>query len=349
MKLTENGKRDARDLQRLPASPVKLTRLLRLLSASVKELPLDANAPAPVSEAHKAYEAEAVRAQQAAGKVEAAEAEVKAAAIRDGAAAAEAMRVGKPTPKPSQAKAAEAVASALVETQGAGQLLEEAHDRLVDAVREAWPTWRAQLVTDAASAHAAAAGALEKAAAAVGEARSLYAGVASLDLGVLGRYPKIAEAVTAERRGGLEWYASTCGPTPLVSVDVQAILLAVAEPGDFTQAEWLPPGDPDHDALLNAPLDFEATWVKAAVRREWGSSCAVCHYPGADVVVEDEKGSGLVLVHAKCQSKDPDPKAKQRAERLAKMQRGGFPPSPNEATQIVGPSGRVHKDKDFNG
>lgn len=368
MKLTENDKRNARDLQHLPPSPVKLTRLVRLFEASANELPLNANAPSPVTEAHAAFAAAVARAKQAAAKVEAAEAETKAAAIRDVDAAAKALGAGKPKPKPSQAKAAEAVTSALVDTEGAAQLLEKAHDALIESVKDEWATWRSRLISEADAARKAAVGALEKATAAVAEARKLYAGVGSLDLGVLARYPKIAEAVTAERRGGIEWYSSTCGPAPLASVKVpdprhkgetvtldlskaaEAILSAVAEPGDFTQAdEWLPPSDAGHDALLSAPLDLEATWVKAAVRHDWGSSCAVCHYPGADTV-QEQTGRGLVMVCAKCRDSKPNQNEQKRADRLAKMQGStGFPPSPNEATQIVGPSGRVHKDADFSG
>jgi len=365
MKLTDNDKRNARDLQHQPTSPVKLTRLSRLFEASVKELPLDANAPAPVTKARLAFEAAVASARQKAAKVEEAKQAQKAAAIRDVDAAAAAISAGKPTPKPSEAKAAEAVTSTLVDTEGAARLIETAHDALIESVKDEWATWRSRLISEADSARLAAVGAMEKATAAVASARSLYAGVGSLDLGVLGRYPKIAEAVHAERRGGIEWYASTCGPAPLVSVNMpnpkdkratvtldlskaaEALLLAVAEPGDFTQAEWSPPDDPGHADLMAQPLDLDAPWVVAAVRRDWGSTCAICNLPPrADVVVEDERGRGLVMVHASCRGRKSDP---ARAERLAKMQRGGFPPSPNEASQIVPDGGRVQKDKGFGG
>lgn len=347
MQLTENDKRNARDLQHLPPSPVKLTRLVRLFEASVNELPLDANAPAPVSSAHAAFEAAVARAKQKIEQVESAEQAAKQAPAHDAAAAAEAMRTGKPAPKASQVKADEAFKSALLDTEGAARLLETAHDALVEAVKDEWVTWRAQLISDADSARKAAVGAMEKATAAVAAARTLYAGVRGVDLGVLSRYPKILEAVSAERRGGLAWYSSTCnGQPPLQSVKVpdprgkgatvtldlskaaESLLLAVAEPDDFTQAdEWLPLDDAGHDALLSAPLDLEATWVKAAVRREWGSSCAVCHYPGADTV-QELTGLGLVMVCAKCRDRKPDKAEQQRAERLAKASRNGYPENP---------------------
>jgi len=126
-----------------------------------------------------------------------------------------------------------------------------------------------------------------------------------------------------------------------LSKAAEALLLAVAEPGDFTQAEWSPPSDAGHDALRDAPLDLTAPWVIRAVRQECGSTCPVCRMPHADTVVLD--GSTLVLVHAKCGARAPSAKEKQHAERVAKMQRTGFPPSLNEATQIVPDGGRVQK------
>ena len=126
-----------------------------------------------------------------------------------------------------------------------------------------------------------------------------------------------------------------------LSVVVEALRLAVAAPADFERAEWLPPGDPEHDALRDTPLNLAATWVVRAVRQERGWTCAVCLQPQADTVVQD--GSTLVLVHAKCGARAPSVKEKQHAERLAKMQAHGFPPSTNEATQLVPDGGRVQK------
>jgi len=129
-----------------------------------------------------------------------------------------------------------------------------------------------------------------------------------------------------------------------LSVVVEALCLAVAAPADFERAEWLPPGDPEHDALLAEPLDPEQPWVKAAIRREWGDACIVCRLPGADTAVEVVGAAWpWAMAHRKCQNKEPDAKAKQHAERVAKMQRTGFPPSLNEATQLVPDGGRVQK------
>ncbi len=129
-----------------------------------------------------------------------------------------------------------------------------------------------------------------------------------------------------------------------LSKAAEALLLAVAEPGDFTQAEWLPPGDLRRDELMTEPLDPEQPWVKAAIRREWGDACIVCRLPGADTAVEVVGATWpWAMAHRKCRDKAPDPKAQRHAERLAKMQAHGFPPSPNEATQLVPDGGRVQK------
>ena len=53
---------------------------------------------------------------------------------------------------------------------------------------------------------------------------------------------------------------------------------------------------------------------------------------------------GLALVHAKCRDRKPDPKEQKRAERVASMQAHGYPPSPNEASQLVPDGGRVQKE-----
>lgn len=370
MKLSENDKRNARDLQHQPPSPVKLTRLSRLLEKSVNELPLAANAPAPVSEAHAAFEAAVARAKQKIEQVESAEQAAKQAPAHDAAAAAEAMRTGKPAPKASQVKADEAFKSALVGTEGAAQFLETAHDALIDAVQEAWPTWRPQIIREAAAARVKAAEATKAAAAAVATGRALFAAVGQLDNEVLSRDAKLLQVVSQETRQGIPWLEAThavpSSPLTHVSIPgvdqdrrprrldlavvVEAVAGAVAEAGTFPPADWTPPTDPAHADLLAEPLDPATEWVKAQVRKEWGDSCVVCKLPGAEEAVEVVGAAWpWAMVHTRCKNKAPDPKAQRRAEREAKMQRGGFPPSPNEASQIVGPSGRVHKDKDFNG
>ena len=242
----------------------------------------------------------------------------------------------------AQRRPAQANGVLLVGTEAAGTLLEEAHDNLIHSVKQAWPSWRKQLVKDAAAAHTAAAEAMEQAAAATALAKHLYAGVGSLDLGVLERYPKFAEAVLAERKGGVAWYASICnGQRPLERVDVpgvtyqgkhvtldlavvvEALRLAVAAPADFAAGDaWSPPSDPDHDAMRDAPLDLTAPWVIRAVRQECGSTCPICRMPHADTVVLD--GSTLVLVHAKCGARAPSAKEKQHAERSRRCSAPGF-------------------------
>lgn len=369
MKLSKNDMRDARDIHRQPASPAKLTRLLQLLEASVNKLPLDANAPAPVTEAHQSFIGAAARAKQKIEQVETAEQAAKQAPAHDADAAAEAMRAGKPTPKPSEAKAAEAVKSALVDTEGAAQLLETAHDALIEAVRDQWATWRAQIVRDAAAARLNAVEATAAAAVAVATGRALFAAVGQLDNGVLSRDEKLLEAVSAETRQGIGWYGSAhIGGAPLqnvlipgvkyrgdpmaldLAVVVETVAAAVAQAENVPASDWVPPTDPRHADLLAQPLDPDQPWVRWAIMRKYGDVCVVCKRPGTEEAVEVNDAIGpWGMVHTRCKNQAPDAKAQKHAERQAKMQREGFPPSPNEASQIVGPSGRVHKDKDFNG
>ena len=304
MKLSKKGKRDASDLQRQPASPVKLTRLLRLLEASVNELPLDANAPAPVTEAHQSFIGAAARAEQKIAQVETAEQAAKQAPAHDADAAAKAMGAEKPAPKPSEAKAAEAVKAALVDTEGAAQLLEKAHDALIDAVQKAWPTWRPQIIRDAAAARVKAAEATAAAAVAVATGRGLFAAVTTLDHQVLSRDANLLQAVSDETRQGLPWYEPThSGGAPLsrvilpgldqrakpqafdLAVVVDAVAAAVAEAGTWPAADWLPPTDPGHAELLAEPLDPATPWVKARAMRETGGTCSVCQRAPAEVPV----------------------------------------------------------------
>ena len=267
-------------------------------------------------------------------------------------------------PEPTRSRsAAGAVEAALLGCEAAEKLVEDEHDELVDAMQAAFPTWRAQIVQDAAAAHTAAAAAMEKAAAAIATARGMYSAVGTLSSEVLSRDTKLAEAARAETRQGIPWLESThTGRSPLknvtlpgverngrpmaldLAVVVEALAAAVTEQGSFEQGDWLPPTDPDHDALRDAPLDLTAPWVKAAIRREWGDVCVVCRLPGTDTAVEVVGATWpWAMVHRKCRDKAPDAKAKQHAERLAKMQAHGFPPSPNEATQLVPDGGRVQK------
>lgn len=254
----------------------------------------------------------------------------------------------------------------MVDCEAAGRLLEEAHAALVDVCAAVFPAWRAQIVKDAGAAHTAASEAMQQAAAALATARSMYSAVGTLSSEVLSRDAKLAEAARKETRQGLPWLESThTGRSPLKTVSIPhgktpvvfpldavvgAVAAAVAEQGDFPQGDWTPPTDPGHADLLAEPLDTMAPWVRSAVLRTQGGACAVCGGAGADVVAEvAEPGAPLVMVHTRCMNRKPDAKAKRNAERVAQMQRTGFPPSLNEATQIVPDGGRVQKDVGFSG
>ena len=343
MKLNPNNAASGRcavaAIQDEPAGPEKLARLLKLQDLDLARYPLDANPPAPVKESHHAFVAAVALAKQLAAKVDEAEQAAAEAGKADVAAAlkvAEAGGAGKlPQPTASR-KAAAAVEAALVGCEAAEKLVEKAHDELIDAIQAAWTAWRKQLISDAASARAAAVEAQTRAAAAVATARNLYTAVSKLTAEVLSRDTKLAEAGHKEMRQGLPWLASTHtsrsplqsvtlphGTTPLVfSVDEVAGALAaeVADAGSWAQGDWLPPTDPDHDALRDAPLDLAAPWVVAAVRHEWGTTCVVCRQPQADTVADDTDGA-LAMVHARCKNRPPDPVELKRQAARAAMSR----------------------------
>jgi len=126
------------------------------------------------------------------------------------------------------------------------------------------------------------------------------------------------------------------------------VAAAVADPETFPASDWTPLSDPGHADLLAAPLDLDQPWVRSAIRQEWGDTCVVCKRGGADVAVEVVGAAWpWAMAHRTCRDKAPDPKAQKRAERLAQMQQHGFPPSPNEASQIVPDGQRVQKDTGF--
>lgn len=342
LKDTETNRYSLRDLAKLPPGPARLASRLKILDADIAKYPLDANPPAEVTEALKVYEAEAVRAKQASEQIETAEQAAKQAAAADVERAMQAVRENKAAPKLTQIKADENILCAVVDCEAAGRLLEEAHAALVDVCAAVFPAWRAQIVRDAAAAHTAASEAMQKAAAALATARSMYSAVGTLSSEVLGRDAKLAEAARAETRQGLPWYESTHnGRPPLKTVSitrnrtpivfpmadvVAALAAAVAEQGDFPQGDWLPPTDPDHADLLAAPLDLEAPWVRSAVARAQGTACAFCRLPHADTVVQD--GATLVLVHGKC--REPDAKEKKRLDARAAMSRRGYDAAPGK-------------------
>jgi len=366
---TRDSGYDLAALRKMPAGPARLTRLLTLLDQDIALYPLDANPPDAVTEVHAAYLSAVARATRASEQVETAEQAAKQAAAHDVETAAQAFREGKAQPKVAQTKAAAGITDPLVGCEAAEKPVEEAHDKLVDAVKDEWATWRVEIVKDAAAARVNVTEATAAAAAAVATHRALSAAVGQLDSGVLSRDAKLLEAVSAETRQGIGWYGSAhIGGAPLrnvlipgvkyhgdpmaldLAVVVETVAAAVAEAGNAPASDWVPPTDPRHASLLAQPLDLDQPWVRSAIMLKYGDVCVVCKRPGTEEAVEVNDAIGQwAMVHTRCKNKAPDAKAQKHAERQAKMQREGFPPSPNEASQIVGPSGRVHKDKDFSG
>lgn len=365
---SETTRYDLRELAKLPPGPARLTRLLSLLDQDIAQYPMDTSPPPEVAKAHAAYLSATSVARQTVEGVETAKEAAGTAAGADLSDAMQAIQAGKITPKSTtQPKAADAIAAAITFTTAAENLVGEAQAHLVDAIQESWPTWRVEIVRAAAAARVKAAEATAAAAAAVATHRALFAAVGQLDNGVLSRDAELSQAVRAETRQGIGWYGSGGGaplrnvlipgvkyrgdPMPLdLAVVVETVAAAVAEAGNVQASDWVPPTDPRHADLLAQPLDPDQLWVRSAIRRKYGDVCVVCKRPGTEEAVEVNDAIGpWGMVHTRCKNQAPDAKAQKHAERQAKMQREGYPPSPNEATQIVGPSGRVHKDKDFSG
>jgi len=329
-------------------APAHLASRIKVLEADLEALPLDANAPDAVTEAHAAFVAAVAWSKTMAGKVDEAE---EAAADANKADVAAAVKAGEPggsgkfPERTHMRKAAGAVEAALLGCEAAEERVGAAHASLIEAVQASFPAWRKQLVQDAAAAHTVAAEAMQQADGALATAHGMYSAVSKLTAGVLSRDPKLAAAARAETRQGLPWYESThTGPSPLQTVSIPhgktpvsfpldavmgAVAADVAEQG-FAQGDWSPPGDPDHDALLNAPLDLSADWVVSGVRRDWGTVCAICRRPNADTVAEPEQGGGLVMVHARCKNRPPDPVELKRQAAREAMSRRGFDAQPGQ-------------------
>lgn len=291
---SRNSKSDLADLRKMLAGPARLTRLLTLLDQDIAQYPLDANPPDAVTEAHTAYLGATSVARQTIEGVETAKEAAGTAAGADLSAAMQAIQAGKILKSTTQPKAADAIAAAVTFTTAAENLVEEAHDALVDAVQKVWLEWRPQIIRDAAAARVKAAKATKEAAAAVTSARGCFATVTTLDHQILARDTKLAEAVRSETRQGLPWYESTRGGAPLgrvilpgvdqrkkpeafdLAVVVDAVAAAVAEAGTFPASDWVPPSDPAHAELLAAPLDPATPWVMARAMSETGTTCSVC-------------------------------------------------------------------------
>jgi len=292
---SSNHRYDLADLRKMPAGPARLTRLLKLLDEDIAQYPLDANPPDAVTAAHAAYLSATSVARQTVEGVETAKEAAGTAAGADLSAAMQAIQAGKILKSTTQPKAADAIAAAVTFTTGAGNLAEEAHDALVDAVQKVWPEWRTQIIRDAAASRVNAAAATKAAAAAVATGRAMFGAVATLDHQVLSRDAKLAEAAYSETRQGLPWYESThSGGAPLtrviipgverkgnpmaldLAVVVETVAAAVAEAGTFPAADWTPLTAPGHAELLAEPLDPATPWVKARAMQETGGTCSVC-------------------------------------------------------------------------
>jgi hypothetical protein len=345
---TDDTRSIASDRRLTPAGPARLARFMRKLNEDIAGLPLSADPPPAVIEAHKAYEAAAAWAQSSIAKYEAAVSAEQAAGAADVKKMAASVRAGKASPKLTAAAAGEAIQAALVGIQAAEQLLSEAHDHVVDAAYDAWATWRRSLIDDAAESHAAAFVAAQQAAAAIVEARAAYSAVSTLDVEILSRFPKVQAQVTAELHTGLPWYESTHSGAPLTTVSipgaerkgkpmaldlavvVAAVQEAVASSGAFAAADWTTPTDPEHDAMLATPLDPATPWVRARAMRETGTTCSVCLIAPASAALPMVIEGRWWTVCPKCYEANAAEQAATLAEseQRAKLDRKGYPDDP---------------------
>jgi len=281
LKKTRDSSYDLSNLQKMPAGPARLLKLLQILENDLSELPLDANSPASVIEAHSAFTGAVAFARQTAGQVETAEEAAGEASKADVAAAvkvAEAGGAGK-FPEPTRSrKAAGAVDAALLGCEAAEKHVDAAHEHLVSAVQKAWPDWRRDDVARAEEAH----GDLEAAlAAALDAARVLVArraAVLTLDQEMLSRDSALHAQVSGERRpGAVAWYAETHHDYRLFDVQVLGDLAKqVAASHEFAAGDWLPPEDPRHAELLATDVDAGRHWLRYMAARETGKTCSVC-------------------------------------------------------------------------
>lgn len=361
LKNTDDTRRVASDRRDMPAGPARLARLLKILDADVAQYPLDASPPPAVAAAHEAYLSAKSVALQTAEGVETAKEAAGTAAGADLSAAMQAIQAGKITPKSTtQPKAADAIAAAVTFTAAAENLVGEAQAHLVDAIQEAWPSWRVEIIRSAAAARVKAAAATKSAAAAVATGRALFAAVTTLDNEVLSRDAKLKQAVSEEMREGLPWYESTHAgfsplknvtlpgverdrkPTPLdLAVVVDAVAAAVAEAGTFPASDWVPPGDERHSDLMAEPLDPATTWVKDRAMRETGVTCSVCQRAPASAplpMVIEGKWWTVCPACAKANAKEQDAILAE-LQRQAKTRQHAVDPNINYS---VGPDGDHH-------
>lgn len=324
--------RDKRALRKLPAEhPARLAALVKLLAVDLERLRA-VEALAPHFADFDAAVERAERVLRLPQELEEAEQAEHAGALRKAVAVLK--RGGVP-------KLAErhAPIDVTLACQAAEQSLLDAHAATIEQARDSWPSVRRQIIDDARQAHAAAAEAVQNAAAAVGKAQAAYGAVPALDADLLARDADKDAQARAEVRMGIPWYESThSAAAPLrnavirdvripIAEVLQALEAAVADPdAALPAADWSPLNDPEHDARRDEPLNLEAGWVRAAVRRQSGTSCATCLQPNAEVVVE--QAGALVLVHERCRDGKLTDGERRTAERLARYQRTGYPAQP---------------------
>lgn len=292
LKKTRDSSYDLSGLQKIPAGPARLLKLLRILENDLSGLPLDANSPPSVIEAHSAFTGAVAFAKQTAAQVEEAEEAVAEASKADVAAAvqvAEAGGAGK-LPEPTRSrKAAGAVDAALLGCAAAEKHVGAAHEHLVDAVQKAWPAWRRDDVARAEKAHGKLDAAL---AAALDAARVLVArraAVLTLDHEMLSRDPALHAQVSGERRpNAVAWYQEThigSGNFQPVAQAIDDLAKRVAVSHEFPAADWLPPEDPGHDELLATDVDAGRYWLHSMAQRETTATCSVCNRAPAEVAM----------------------------------------------------------------
>jgi len=323
---SRNSKYDLADLRKMPAGPARLTRLLTLLDQDIAQYPPTTSTPDAVTAAHAAYLSAVARATQKIEQVETAEQAAKQAAAHDVETGAQAFREDKAQPKATQTKAAAGITDALVGCEAAEKPVEEAHDKLVDAVQEAWPEWRRDDVARAAQAHGDLDAALAAALAAAQVLVARCAAVLTLDGEVLARDPALKAQVDGERRpSAVSWYYETHFGSVNHGV-VQAIsdlAKQVAASHEFPAADWLPPSDPEHDALRDTPVDAGRYWLHRMAQRETGQTCSVCNIaPAAVPMVIEGKWWTVCKACAAANAAEQDAIMKERERQAKTIARG---------------------------
>jgi hypothetical protein len=340
----EDSTRALRTLRNLQPGAQRLGRFIKLIDADVASLPLALVPPAPVAAASETLRDALDKARTILVELGAAVEAEHEAGRSDVADAAVALRDGKRQPPLARPKAEAETQSVIVACQAAEQLIGDAHEALIAAVRETWPTWRRHIIGIATEAHEAASEAVTRATVAVEHARRAYAGVGALDAGVKARCPDLAAEIDGETLYvDILWYASThSGKQPLGRVvlgdpanaktpvvDMSTVLAGLGRAlreTDFPAASWAPPADPGRLELLRQATP-ETPWVRAAVMRETGGVCEVCGRLQADTVVEN--GKRLASVHSRCVGRTMTREEAMRRQRAENYAVAGYPSQPD--------------------